>query len=88
MEKWKQKKREEYKTDGHDPSNVNDWRNIPLFSDTLDPRNPQAAAILKMQKKEKPKNRANNFKKSGNRAYLLGPVSFESLSFSLCHLID
>ena len=72
--KWTTAKKEEYKTDKYDPKNQNDWRNIPLFSDVLDPNNPQAAALLDIQKKTTPKNRAKNYKNSGNKAYQLGPV--------------
>lgn len=73
--KWTTAKKKEYKdTKKYDPKNENDWRNIPLFSNALDPNNPQAAAIMALQKKEKPKNRAKNYKNSGNKAYLLGPV--------------
>ena len=72
--KWTTAKKEEYKTDKYNPKNQDDWRNIPLFSNVLDPDNPQAAALLDIQKKTTPKNRAKNYKNSGNKAYLLGPV--------------
>eukprot|EP01084_Bolivina_argentea_P219951 372876_1 len=80
--KWGTAKKEEYKINEYDPNNENDWRNIPLFSNVLDPNNPQAAAIMALQKKEKPKNRAKTFKNSGNKAYLLGQDRYkDALSY-------
>eukprot|EP01083_Nonionella_stella_P056513 148775_1 len=75
--KWTQAKKEEYKTDKYNVNNTNDWRNIPLFSNALDPNNPQAAAIMSLQKREKPKSRAKHYKSSGNKAYLLGPHRYQ-----------
>ena len=68
--KWTTAKKKEYKKP------ENDWRNIPLFSNVLDPSNSSSAAILALQKKEKPRNRAKEYKNSGNKACKLGPCRY------------
>lgn len=61
----------------YNPENESDWRNIPLFSNTLDDRNPMAKAILELQKEEDPKVRAEVYKDSGNKAYASGKTRYE-----------
>ncbi|ETO19628.1 HSP-interacting, SSA1 ATPase activity-stimulating, TPR-containing co-chaperone [Reticulomyxa filosa] len=62
--------------DSYDPTDLSDWRNIPLFSDNLHPENPMAQAIKKLQEETTPETRAKKLKKSGNKAYGLGPERY------------
>ena len=58
-----------------DPAPIKHVSEIPLFSKVLDESNPQARAILALQKDDTPESRAMRYKKSGNKCYIVGKVT-------------